>query len=93
MCLGSRQYEWDESITTPGCRCLHRYKPSEYPMCICPKVGAWICRLCGDVVHPMLMKKCQNPLCGKGINEFVSYSQHFHNDCAPDEIKGWNKES
>jgi len=85
MCEHIRTYVYDPNAPGQGCKCMHLHEPERYPSCICPKQGAWVCSVCGELVHPLLMKSCGT--CQKGINEPVSYSQHFHDDCAPDCIK------
>lgn len=48
-------------------------------------LNQWECELCHAKKQEWWMKQCCG--CGYGIDECVSYSQHFHDRCAPDIIK------
>jgi hypothetical protein len=49
------------------------------------KLNQWECETCHAKKQEWMMKQCA--FCHHGIDECVSYSQHFHDRCAPDNIK------
>ena len=81
-------YEWEPNALPPeSCACMNSREPEEYPTCICGKLGAWVCSHCGHTLNAELLKSCA--VCKKGIHQGVKYSQHLHDQCAPDHIKAF----